>query len=106
MQALKDDIQLDLGDEDAWMWIWFVGWTVAAGAIAGSIFTADSGGFGWQAAVVGAVLGALSTIPLMVLFRTMRALLLNTAAPTAVGPVPAPTALPRPGDAAAERPAA
>ncbi|WP_062529071.1 hypothetical protein [Demequina rhizosphaerae] len=83
MQALKDDIHLDLGDEDAWMWIWFVGWTVAAGAIAGSVFTDQWGGFGWEAAVVGAVLGALSTIPLMVLFRTMRALVANTAVPAA-----------------------
>ncbi|MDN4475778.1 hypothetical protein QQX09_07905 [Demequina sp. SYSU T00192] len=86
MQALKDDIQLDLGDEDAWMWIWFVGWTLAAGAIAGSIFTDAWGAFGWKAALVGAALGALSTIPLMVLFRTLRALLLNASGPTAAGP--------------------
>ncbi|WP_062522788.1 hypothetical protein [Demequina silvatica] len=71
MQALKDDVTLDLGDEDAWMWIWFAGWTVAAGVIGGSLFPDATGAFGWQAFFIGAVVGAVSTIPAMVLFRLL-----------------------------------
>jgi|GEM_PF-5308583 len=87
MATMRDTTRRDYADESIWMWLWFVASTLATGLIAGAAFpitiTHDygetSGQYGWPAMFVGLVVGAIAAIPVMVVFRILAGIMVNTA---------------------------
>ncbi|WP_062460713.1 hypothetical protein [Demequina soli] len=85
MRALKDDIQLDLGDENVWMWAWVFAAMLSTGIVAGSIFAVDGLNewgeparlFHWGAFFIGALAGGVGAIPVMVGFRVAGGIMVN-----------------------------
>ncbi|WP_062516850.1 hypothetical protein [Demequina gelatinilytica] len=68
MSAAKPDVNLDLADESAVMWLWGLAQTLAIAIIAGFVFEGDGDGFSWGSFGIGALVGAISTVPAFVLF--------------------------------------
>ncbi|WP_062301108.1 hypothetical protein [Demequina subtropica] len=68
MSAAKPDVSIDLSDESAVMWLWGLAQTLAVAIIAGFVFQGDTDAFSWGAFGIGALVGAISTVPAFVLF--------------------------------------